>query len=314
MILFLHGLLTGRKEMLLDYQFFLEELNSRLSERLGQSVQIRIAPVMKNNSVRRDSLTILEEGQNVTPAIYLEPYYQAYCEGAAFPKIISEILERYRERKLKGSIETDFFTERSKALPNLVCRIIGLRKNEELLKDLPHREYLDLAVIYYYHLQWDEVGNAGILVRNEHIKLWGISEDELDHLAWENAGRLLPPEFRTMREMMEDILHTALSDEGEMPLYVLSNRGKSYGAVWMIDPSVLDGIGKTLKDDFYILPSSVHECMILPVSLQSDEEGLQRMVQDINTTTVEPEDVLTDTLYRYFREEGSLKIVRTNGQ
>ena len=157
-----------------------------------------------------------------------------------------------------------------------------------------------MAIVYYYLAESRELGEASILVKEEFLTLWGMDEKTLHKTALENTRRLLPWDFLSMSQMLHDASGVEFwREEPELPLYILSNRDKYFGSVWITDPRVLEEIGKELRGDYYILPSSVHECMIVPAALGANVRELQEMVQEINETQVEPEEVLADTVYRY---------------
>ena len=93
------------------------------------------------------------------------------------------------------------------------------------------------------------------------------------------------------------------------PMYVLSNRTRVQGASCILYPNILKDFAAAVKSDFYILPSSVHEVILLPVQGDEDEEGLKRMVCEVNETQVEREEVLSDSVYYYSREREKLSIL-----
>ena len=76
----------------------------------------------------------------------------------------------------------------------------------------------------------------------------------------------------------------------------------------MFYPHVLEMIGEILKEDFYILPSSIHEMIILPKSREIAKEELDAMIQDINHTQVDTEEVLSDHAYLYERGLGKIQM------
>ena len=118
--------------------------------------------------------------------------------------------------------------------------------------------------------------------------------------------KLLPWEFMSMKQMIEGF--DEADEEDFVPLYVLSNVKRCFGAAWMADEEVLRSIAGILQKDYYILPSSVHECLILPAQADTDRESLRDMVREINQSEVEPEEVLSDNVYYYSMKEGSLGI------
>lgn len=295
----------------MSYKEFLEWIEAQLKIRMGKEVRINIHSVTKNNAIVLDGLSILEKGDNVSPAIYLNGFYQEYLEGERMEYILSEIISCYQKGKKIRRLDTSFYTDVEKARQRIVCRLVSREKNKKLLTEIPYRPFLDLAIVYYYLLEQEEIGSAAILVRNEHLEMWKMQEDVLYEMAIRNMEKLLPWEVISMDEIMKALMGDTfwLSKEMEAPLYVLSNKEKSYGAAWMIDENALKKIGERLKDDYYILPSSIHECMIVPFGAKVNAKILSEMVEEINQTQVEPEEVLTDTIYSYSRENRKISIV-----
>lgn len=300
----------------MNYEEFLQEMERLVRKQAGEEVRICIFPIRKNNSIVLDGLALFERENNLAPVIYLNSYYQDYLAGEAAEHIAERILDRYRQQNIRGRMDISFYTDPGQVKKRIVCRLISYEKNRGLLEEIPYRMFLNLAVVYYYLLECGEIGPAAILIRNEHMRMWGMNERSLYDAAQENTKKLLPCDFMSMGDVMrsmmnqEEIRKLGLEEEKQpFRLYVLSNQTKSFGAVWMTDGEVLERIGERLKQDFYILPSSVHECMVVPVQEGIDERQLQEMVKEINETQVDPEEVLGDTIYRYSRENRRLREV-----
>lgn len=85
---------------------------------------------------------------------------------------------------------------------------------------------------------------------------------------------------------------------------VLSNTKRLHGAVCMLYPGVLKEMADRMGGDFFILPSSVHETILLPDAGEGLNGALRQMIREVNSTKVAPEEVLSDTLYRYDRAMG----------
>ena len=297
----------------MSYKEFLYQIEKQVKNRMGEEAQICIHPVIKNNSIVLDGLSILECGDNVSPAIYLNSFYQEYLAGETMEKIINRILYYYQRGKRVRYLDTSFYTDLDKARKGIVCRIINQEKNEKLLNEVPFRPFLNLAVVYFYLLEQEELGTAAILIRNEHLEMWGADKQEIHEIAVSNMKKMLPCQLLSMEEVMRDLMEERDLDAGQerIPLYVLTNSEKSYGAVWMTDHSTLKKIGEILGQDYYVLPSSVHECMIVPAEIKTDEKMMLDMVMEMNRTQVEPEEVLADSVYYYARAEKHLRIVQS---
>ena len=216
------------------------------------------------------------------------------------------MVESYEQNRLRGTFDTSFYADYEKVRLRLACRLINRQKNEKLLKEVPYLPFLDLAVVVYYYFEDCSFGTGTILVYESHRKSWRVSEEELFAAARENTLKIQPAEFMSMREILQKYQEDVpAGEEEEMPLqpmYVLSNRSNYFGAAGILFDSVLQKIAGQLADDFWILPSSIHECIIVPASLLTTREELQNMVRQINRLEVAQEDFLSDEVYYYERE------------
>ena len=178
---------------------------------------------------------------------------------------------------------------------HLACKLINGKRNEKLLEDVPHTRFLDLALVVYCRVDDSVIGSGTILVNNAHCKSWGVTEQEVLGTARENMKTLLPVSFMNIRELIpaDDLMAE------EFPMYVLTNSESYFGAASMIYDSVLSEIGKTLEQDYWILPSSIHECIIIPVREDMQPGQLSELVREVNATRVAPEDYLSDSVYYY---------------
>lgn len=294
----------------MEYCSFLEHVRETVQERRGIACRVLTTPVLKNNQSCRDMITILDRDENVAPAICMEPYYQQFLEGDTIEKISDQILQFHEIHKREGHYDISFYSDFARVRGRIVCKLINYEKNREMLRLIPHRRFLDLAVVYYYMLEDDTFGKADILVRNEHMEMWDSDLEELDDVAMSNTARLLPYECILISDMLRDSMGIELSEEEvqQIPMYVLTNTAKSFGAVTIIYDSILAALAERLGGDYYILPSSVHECMLVPDTERIRPEELREMVCEINEEYVAEEEILGDSVYRYCRERQKLVI------
>lgn len=98
--------------------------------------------------------------------------------------------------------------------------------------------------------------------------------------------------FAKMSELL------GLDHQDDMKMYVLTNAEQHLGSGLIVHDKVLRHILDTIEEDIYILPSSVHELIVIPSSVVDDENYLTKMVHEINQNEVEPKDRLSDDVYR----------------
>lgn len=295
----------------MEYCVFLEQVRQSVQDKEGDESSVRIAPVLKNNQNYIDTMTILNQEGNIAPAIYMAPYYQQYLDGNTLDQIAEQILEFHNGHVKKGRYDISFYRDFSKVRDRVVCKLVNYEKNRIMLENMPHRRFLDLAIVYYYKLEDDTFGKASILVKNEHLAMWDSDLEELNDAAVSNTVRLLPYECIEISDMLREMTGLALDQDfsEQFPMYVLTNMEKSCGAVAIIYESILEAIAERLDSDFFVLPSSIHECMLIPSEKDIRIEELQMMVREINEEYVLEEEILGDSVYRYFRSEKKLRIV-----
>ncbi|WP_313185077.1 DUF5688 family protein [Lacrimispora sp.] len=307
----------------MNYNQFLEEVRAAVQERLGSDYEIRIQKITKNNGIVLDGLIIGKASKNIAPTIYLNSYYMHFTHGMSLQEILEDIISAYKENNdvVFGDIREllDF----TNLQDNVAFKLIQREKNKELLKDIPYFEFLDLAVVFYLILDEHRGGQMTALIHNSHMEPWGVEKEELYRLAMRNTPILLPSEIKTMKEIMCDILKGHLEelemeemvddlldfDSQKPPLYVLSNRKQINGAGCILYDGCLKDFADSQNSDIVILPSSLHETILVPDDENLDYGELQKMVGQINESEVPKEDVLSDRIYKYSRHDCSISLI-----
>lgn len=295
----------------MTYYQFIHEVEIKVKKEVGENISVYIHSTVKNNGTRRHGLTFAEKGINIFPTIYLEEYYQRFKDEGSVENIARDILRLYSEVRFKRCFEGGFLKDFRQIREKIVYRLVNREANRELLLEAPYEEYLDLAVVYYVLLEVNDYGTASLMIRNEHLKMWNVTEKEISRQAHRNTRRLLPYEIRTMGVLLEELSileedEERGEDEGKDIMYVLSNRIRSYGAAALLYEGRLEGIGACLEENYYVLPSSVHEVIIVPESAAPGKKALDLLVREVNEIHVDPEEQLSNHAYYYDRQERRL--------
>lgn len=268
--------------------------------------EVQINKVIKNN-VTLDGLTIRDSKVNITPTIYINQYYD---DTRNLSVIVSEIVKVYEEHRIDSNFNVSDITDFDKAKERITYRLYS-KANEELLKDRPHQEFADLAIAYAIKLGANSEGEMSVPITNQLMESWGVTQEELHDL----AKQVSEPTFKGMNETMVEIMlpqimeDMGLSEEEakemiatmvppEDTMFVLSNTEKLNGATMMIDTEYLKGIEEKVGE-FYILPSSIHELLIVPKRGEITLNDLRTMVKEVNETQVAPQDRLSDSVYEF---------------
>jgi len=295
----------------MTYSEFKQLVLSYFKEQLGHSVKISIQPVIKNNHVTFDGLLILESGCNATPSLYLNYYYDKLKNGADIESVLRLLLDTYQSNKLTENIDVRFFTEYENVSGRILYKLINASQNKELLQEIPHIKFLDLAIVFYCLVSTNDVGSATILIRNQHLSLWNVTPDMLHQQAAYNTPRLMPPKLIDMNSLLQEFAPDFIDSNSftPSPLYVLTNSEKLYGAAAILDARILKNFSITKNNDFYILPSSIHEVIIIPASYTEDANELSEIVHDVNVSEVAQDEILSDSVYFYDQNTEQLSII-----
>lgn len=288
----------------MEIKEFAQKVCKTVGDNLGENYNVELKEVRKNNDVLLHGLTIQEKAHNVAPTIYLEHFWKAYEEGASFSEVIDSLMAVYGQDGPACSVDMEFFRDFEKVRDRICYRLVGMEENTVLLEDVPYVEFLDLAICFFYAYSGTVLGEGSILIHNSHMKAWGASVAELMSLARENTPRLFPGQCSTMDEVLEEIVGERKQETEfarEVPMKVLTNNRRLNGAVCMIYQGILEQIAEELGASLYILPSSIHEVILLAEEEVAGPWELKNMIVQVNSTQVAPEEVLSNSLYRYDR-------------
>lgn len=299
----------------MDMKQFVECIREKLEQQ--GLLKIELKQVLKNNGVMRCGLLLNSAGSNLAPMICLEPFFEEYGDGAGIEEIIRKILEVYNGACREG-VDMSFFLDYAEVEKMLCMELINREANAELLEGIPYREFLDMAVVYYVDYHDPGIGAGTIRVHNAHMEMWGVTEEDL----WE-AANINTPERKPGRvEDMEDVLAEMLAEYGSedtgcsyrdmeknpVPILVISNAERVYGAAAILYSGVLKQAADKTGSDLFILPSSRHEVIAVPVTAWRDASELREMVMEVNRKEVRLEDMLSNKVYLYRREQDKLEI------
>lgn len=298
----------------MNYENFISEVKSKV-EYLCPDASVSVERVVKNNSLTLDGIVIRREGECLTPTIYLNGMYGEFRSGKTMDDIVDEIISIDKTQRLKCEVDPDYFCDFEQVKGNILAKLINYDKNEDLLKRLPHRKFLDLAIIYYGVFDGFSDGVGMWNITNEVLKGYSIDEEVLYQNAMNNTINKQPYFIKTMMELLGEIMpedeyseyiDEDMSVERRTPMYVMSNEDKIFGAITVLYPGVLNDFYEK-HGDFYVLPSSVHEVILIPVSEGIDERELQNMVEEVNRIALKQEEFLSDSVYLYEGDKNKLR-------
>ena len=325
---------------------FKEKVRKALEDYYGEEARVKLIEVKKNNGIQLVGITVMENDYNVSPTIYLEQFLHWYEQGETFGSIIKEIIGIFDKYKVDRPFKVSYLEKYENVRNNIAMKLISLERNVELLKEIPYIEYLDMAIVFYHivpeallGIDADKDTNASMLITHNLLKLWNITKETLYEDAIANGPRLLPHKLLSITDMlkqmvMDRILKEMIEEEGydkededdmevlheraemeyaymfpkmeEVPMHILTNQKQYLGAATILYNNILQDVADFMKEDLIILPSSIHEVIVLPYSVAIDASDMANMVKDINRSVLSEEEILTDSVYRYSREKQCL--------
>ena len=189
----------------MEMKQFGEMVCDAVRKELGSGCKAEVKEIRKNNGILLHGLLIRSGEGNIVPTIYLEGYLEACHEGVPFEEIIGRILSVYRADTVKdGSADMTFFERFEDVKDRICCRLVGRERNWELLQEIPHVDFLDLSVCFYYAYSDEKLGEGSILIHNSHMEMWHTGTEELLQLALENTPKLFPWKCLTLEEMFAE--------------------------------------------------------------------------------------------------------------
>ena len=293
----------------MEYKEFVEYIKMNAGYIAGEGGNITINHVIKNNGCEMDGLVIMEKGKDIAPTIYLDSLYELYTNGENIKSIIRQIELIYEQNKNNVTFDVNILKHFDTIKDKIVYKVVNYRSNEKLLEQVPHKRILDLAVVFYCLLDNEYGRSATALIYNNNLKNWNVNIDDVYKAALKNTPDLLHSKISSMAALFEkcgvnvDGEEVDLKDYVPSDMYVLTNESKLNGAACILYENVLYDFAQKLGADLYILPSSVHEVILLPKLSMFEKDELVNMVKEVNTEGVAADEVLSVYLYEYNRKE-----------
>ncbi len=294
----------------MNIQKFTQKACTEIAKILGREVQYK--EVGKLNGAKHYGLIILEPGSNVAPTLYLEPFYDMYLYTKNWQGTIKQIIAAYQADSFPKRLDMGWFKNFENVRELIFYKLVNFEANKALLADIPYTRYLDFAIIYYVLYENDELGDGSILIHNSHLEMWDCTTQDLSGLAEKNTPRLYPIAVSTMENVLQeckaDTEELPPSEETPVPMYIMTNEAKVGGAITILYPDALKNFAGRIHSDVVILPSSVHEVILLPLQEEEGFQEFRNMVCDVNRSHLAREDFLSDNVYLYRRDTDRIEI------
>lgn len=289
---------------------FYEKLKETIQEKMGD-IPVELLKSVKNNNITHTSILIGQKDREVTPSIHLESMYQHYKNGWGMEQAAGFVIQAWQAyQNQKPDLPISEFLDWREAKEKIYFRLFSARCNPHYIREGICRDFLDMVLVAYYHAGDTDSGIMGIRITKELAeKQWHISGEEICRMAEINSPRLFPPQIKRLDSILLAYLERGLGkgivpqDIREVleqnPMYILQNEQRINGAAVMAYEGLLTRIYEKLGGGFYIIPSSIHELLLMPDTKRINEEMVRKTIFQINREHVEPEERLSDSLYHY---------------
>ena len=301
----------------MNFNEFVNEVKGNIKIFIPKDYENAEVSTMECHKLNRayTGLMVRKEGEMLTPTINLNRLYEAY---KAQPGVTMEtVCRKIADIVLETPIQVDM-----KAILNyedvkdkLFIRVSSAEANKDMLANVPHQLKEDLAITYHVAVSMDEEGLSSMLIKNDLLKQYGITAEQLHEDAMKSSPRIMAPEVSSMGAMMKELvekdlfmmspeeremLQESIRESAQMPtFFVVTNQQRIDGAGALFYPEVMDNLGELLGQDYFILPSSIHEMLVLPDNGEVSADELRMMVTEVNATQVAPAERLTNDVYHF---------------
>ncbi len=286
-----------------------EDIKQSLYEKGMEDVIVDFQHVEKENQ-SYEAMTVVQEDSIVGVNMNIEKIYEDYENTKDYPGIMSSLKENITvAMEKKPEVDVMQLMNYDSMKEKLSVEVISAETNSELLKKIPHDKIEDMAVVYRFIVEKNENGTASILANNDLIERMGVTYEQLRNDALETAAENRPAVIQGMYEMLKEsgqdnmLDMMGITESTPELMYVASVPDKNMGAGVIAYENFMDQAAEKLGGDFFVLPSSVHEVLLLPDDGVTPAAELKEMVTIINATDVKPEDKLTDSVYHFDSKE-----------
>ena len=306
----------------MNFEQFVEEVKTSIKDHLPEEYRDAVVELYQHEKLNESYLgmTIRKDGQSVAPTLNMNKYYEQYhdFERGEMAFVLEEMADVIQTEPLQVNLGALMNYESAK--DKLFIRVSDADRNSEYLEEIPHRQVENLAITYHLAVGISNSGISSAPINNQMLRAYGVTEEQLYQDALENSPKIFPAKVEPIEVMMEKLMREDMKREGlseeeidetlhamgfggaepsQNPLTVVTNERETNGAAVLFYPGQMEKLGEFLKGDFYILPSSTHEVLIMPDNGELTCHDLKVMVVDINNAHVPDEDRLADEVYHY---------------
>ena len=247
-------------------------------------------------------IIVRQAGKSIAPVFYYEDLYSSYCNGTSLEQCIKEVVKFVTGKTMPDDnfreqlISWDYICEK------LILKLINQKRNSSLLSESPYMSFGDMALVVQIYLDDESLGKGAITVDQDLIRMWNISKNTVFSRAMENMKK-----YAITAIDLLDYAGDGKKIDPETPkIYVYSYDAPFPGAAAIIRNDKLHEFAESKEMDFYLLPVSMHEALLIEYKKDISKEFLFGMLNSINTDKGLSDSMISDEVYLLRRNQDNL--------
>jgi len=241
----------------------------------------------KANRVVLTGIRVPTNTPNISANVYTDKYFD---RGFSVDEGLTKVKEIMSDPEFMSvNFDMSWFSDFEQVKPRLVARLYNKKTTAEVWRSASAYGFDDLIIIPYIN-----VNGGSVKVKSEHLSHWGVTSDEVLDIAEENARN--DAKLQSMAEILAEMMGASIPpcfEENDPQMWVISNTERCFGAYAVL--ALMDELKKLFTGGFTVLPSSVHEVIV--VNTTENADNMTGMVQDVNSTAVNTDEQLSDHAY-----------------
>ena len=304
----------------MTYDDFLERMKQDLEDRFqdlpetGPDIRMDFQEVRKVQGESYRGIAVSDGDSPVKAVFNLESSYQMVESGRPYGEVLQQTAEDILQAIEKPpAFRLADLTDYDAVRSSLMMELIPQKGNEDMLAGMPHQKVEDLALIYRVDMEQISGDHMSMMITDQNLKAFGITAGQLHQDAMENAPLSHPPVLKSLREVLAGLGMGGMEPSpGEPDIMVATTEDAVMGASVIQYPGFLEQAAEKIGGDFFVLPSSIHEVLLVPDDGVADYHELETMVRGINKAQVAPKERLSDHVYHYDQDDRVFELASKN--
>lgn len=300
---------------LMDFDQFCQYIIERIKEYLPE--KYKDAEIIEKNTEKLNEkyvgFILYDKEQEIFPTINLTGLYEVYCQGEEVEEILRKTAKSLMTRP--EQFDTQAFLDYEKVKKNLFIRVSSLEPNLSIVNTVPHMHILDMIITYHVAVYSNGEFSGSVMITNDLLHKYRITKEDLHSDAMRNSQRILPVKIAPIEKIIQELIsnnvieeRSSKNEKSKYKMIVVSNDTGINGASALFYPNTMKRLSKMVDGNYFILPSSIHEVIVVPDDGTMEFNELNAMIEEINVKEVAKNDVLSNQCYYY---DAELNLIET---